>query len=207
MNIKSPKGLSNNRKIETQSRNALMKMSKGINLCHKVGASLSDTVWQLFLIVFPENVHKLKKNPKKRQTTPFFESVKKKKTTLQLLEKVSYFQWEKGTDLSQENKHLSYFTTISALFHRKALDFTSTKPWTKGDPIPNLQLQLLLGSSAMLGWGEAWVQVFVEVGLLYQGWLQSSRHESGRGARAKTKLSLKPQGFQTLLRHTSTSCE
>lgn len=40
MNVKSPKGLSNNIKSETQSRNALMKMSKGINLCHKVGASL-----------------------------------------------------------------------------------------------------------------------------------------------------------------------
>lgn len=57
-------------------------------------------------------------------------------------------------------------------------------------------------SSSAVSWGEAWVQVFVDMGLLYLGWLQTSKHERRKGARARTKLTLKPQGFQTQLRHT-----
>lgn len=66
MNVKGPKGLSNNRKNaekNAQSRNVLMKTSKGINLCNKFVASLtySDNF-------FPENVCKLKKNQKNYST-------------------------------------------------------------------------------------------------------------------------------------------
>lgn len=119
------------------------------------------------------------------------------------------FSIKKGTDLSQENKHFSHFTT-TLLFHTKPdliqLPQNLTLPFQdiqqRLDPVPHLQLQLLLGSAAVL-----WAGVKPGSRFLCRWgcctWSSSSRQEHGSGARARTKLALKPHGFQTQLRHSS----